>query len=380
MKKKVALFSCHHDPNYGSMLQAYALVFAIRQLGVDAEYLNYYSLDDPRTPIRRLKWILNWPIKRLQGMLHTSEPKSEFSFFMTREFADTKAAFERFHKAYIPVSKKRYFYDTIKRQLAVDDYCNYMVGSDQTWSPNLMNPKKPYFLDFAKLPKKSAYAPSMGTTNIHEEFKKYILGKLSDFNHLSCREAVNSQMLTKLLGREVKHVLDPTLLLKSTDWDTIATNPQIKGEYILVYLLGEKDSIINFAKKLADKYNLPIYYVVTRPKYLSMENSINGVGPDDWIGLVKKARYIVTDSYHGVLFSVNYNVNFYAFSKREGSLDSEDNGRILEFLKIIGLENRFQDDKNNPKFFSDIDFSYANNVITSLRKTSMDYLKTCLNN
>lgn len=378
MRKKIALFSCHRDPNYGSMLQAYALAEAIKQQGWEAEYIDYYSLDDPRKLFRRLKWVINWPLKKVKGLLRSPRPKSEFSFFSAVEFANTTAAFKRFHKEYIPVSNQRYFYDTIKRKLKVEDYCNYIVGSDQTWSPLLYMPKKSYFLDFAELPRRNAYAPSMGTTNVPDEFKKLLTKKLRGFNNLSCREAANSKMLTELLGREVKHVLDPTLLLKRTDWDKIATKSQIEGEYILVYLLGEKDTIIKFAEMLAQRYQLPLYYVLTRPKYMSMKNLLSGVGPDDWVGLVRNARYVVTDSYHGVLFSVNYNVNFYAFSKREGGLDSEDNGRIVEFLKFVGLEERFQDDKNNPKIISDIDYSKANKVIRTMRINSLDYLKTCL--
>lgn len=378
MRKKIAIFSCHRDPNYGSMLQAFALAAAIKQQGWDAEYIDYYPLRDPRKPIRRLKWVIKWPFNKITGWVRPSQPKSEFSFFSTIEFTNTIAAFKRFQKEYIPASKQRYFYDTIKSNLIVEDYYNYMVGSDQTWSPVLYMPEKPYFLDFAELPRRNAYAPSMGTTNIPDEFKMLITKKLRGFSNLSCREAANSKMLTELLGREVKHVLDPTLLLKGTDWDKIATKPKIEGDYILVYLLGEKDSIIRFAEKLAQKYQLPLYYVLTRPKYLSMKNLLSGVGPDDWVGLVRNARYVVTDSYHGVLFCVNYNVNFYAFSKREGGLDSEDNGRIVEFLRFVGLEERFQDDKDNPQLFNDIDFSKANEVIRTMRISSFDYLKTCL--
>ena len=112
---------------------------------------------------------------------------------------------------------------------------------------------------------------------------------------------------------------------------------------------------MNFAECLGKKYNLPVYYIVTRPKFLRMQNPLMRVGPAEWIGLIRDARYIITDSYHGCLFSVNYRKNFYAFSKREGGLDNKDNIRIIEFLKMIGLESRFQDDIN-PKFLNDNKF------------------------
>ena len=118
--------------------------------------------------------------------------------------------------------------------------------------------------------------------------------------------------------------------------------------------------------------------MVTRPKYLNMKNSLMGIGPDDWLGLISGARYVVTDSFHGCLFCINYNIDFYAFSKREGDLNSQDNARILEFLGILGLQHRFQDDKNHPSQMPDIDYSLINKQIEQLREHSMTYLQQCL--
>ena len=101
------------------------------------------------------------------------------------------------------------------------------------------------------------------------------------------------------------------------------------------------------------------------------------VGPAEWIGLIRDARYIITDSYHGCLFSVNYRKNFYAFSKREGGLDNKDNIRIIEFLKMIGLESRFQDDIN-PKFLNDINYDKCDHTIIKKRDESIEYLYNCV--
>lgn len=375
---KLALFTCHHDPNYGSMLQAYALVKALKKLGVESEYLDYSTSPDPRRAIRIIKRIIKAPYIWLHRIVNHETPESEFSFFKTPEFASTIKAYEHFHQKYIPVSSKQYFFDTIKQKLNVRDYDAYMVGSDQSWSPHLYNPNKPYFLDFADLPNRCSYAPSFGTTDLKNDYLQLLKQKLASFQNLSCREASNSKLLSEKLGKEVVHVLDPTLLLDSADWNEIAKTPKIQGEYILAYILGEKDTVVQFAEKLGTKLNMPVFYVVTRPKYLNKKNAITGVGPDDWLGLIREAKYVVTDSFHGCLFCINYNVNFYAFSKREGDLNAQDNARIMEFLGILGLQQRFQNDSNNPQFMQDIDFLPVNELIEQLRESSIKYLKHCI--
>lgn len=378
--KKIALFSCHNDPNYGSMLQAYALHAALKKLGWDSEYINYIIGNEPPKgfgrileKLKRLPQIPSILINRL------FRNRSEFYFFHTPDFASTIEAFHKFHDEYIPCSRKVYYRNSVERELDVTEYGYYMVGSDQMWSPNLYSPAKPYFLDFANLPNRCAYAPSMGTTVIPKEFAELIRNKLIAFDHLSCREAANSKFLTDLIGKPVTHVLDPTLLLTDNDWDMVANGSSlhIREKYILAYILGEKDNVIAFAEQLGKREQLPVYYILTRPKYLPMKNLLTGVGPDSFVNLVRNASCVVTDSYHGTIFSITYQKNFYAFSKREGEIDSVDNIRILEFLQMLGLENRFQDEKK-ASFLDDIDYTQCNSVIKSKRESSLLYLKECL--
>lgn len=377
---KIALFSCHNDPNYGSMLQAYALVNALSKLGVESEYLNYSTSPDPNKPIRIIKGLIKTPFVWLSSIIRKRKSGGEYAFFHTQEFASTIEAYERFHKLYIPVSSKKYYYDTIKQKLNVKDYDAYMVGSDQLWSPHLYKPNNPYFLDFANISRRCSYAPSFGTTELKDDYLQLLKHKLSYFQLLSCREAANCKLLTVVLGRKVTHVLDPTLLLTSDDWNKIAKVPDIQGDYILAYILGEKDAVVKFAEKLSLKHNLPVYYVVTRPKYLNKENAIKGIGPDDWLGFIRGAKYVVTDSYHGCLFCINYNVSFYAFSKRDGGQNAQDNARILEFLGLLGLQHRFRNDKDNPQMMQDVDFAPVNKQIAQLREQSIGYLRQCIEN
>lgn len=369
--KKVALFSCHFEPNYGSMLQAYALWASLNKMGVDSEYLSYTTNPDPTTLKTRFRHFIKHVLIKFD--LYKEPINSEWAFFKTPEFADIIQAFEYFHDTYIPCSSQRYYADTISKRLKVDEYCSYLVGSDQTWSPVIYNSSLPYFLDFADIKEKNSYAPSIGTTIISPTFESLLKKKLSSFKNVSCREKANADALSILLGRKVHHVLDPTLLLQPSDWDQVSVQPNISSPYILAYILGEKDSVVEFAERLGIKKQLPVYYVLTRPKYLNRERLLHNTGPSEFVGLIKHAEYIVTDSFHGCLFSINYNKNFYAFSKQVGDIHHLDNIRILEFLSLLGLESRFQDDEK-ALIQADIDYSMVNTMLDDLRGQSIQYL------
>lgn len=373
--KKIALFTCHEDLNYGSMLQAYALVTAIRKLGYDAEYITYRIYARQNRFVKYLKRLA----KSFLSATGLRKERNPFQFFNTKAFAATKAAFQEFHRQWIPASLKVYYSNTITSELDPEEYSTFIVGSDQLWSPLLYacDSRIPYFLDFAELPSRSSYATSLGTSNIPEEYKLILKEKLSAFDNISCRETFNTKMLSDLLNRNVSHVLDPTLLLSVEDWNKVATEPPVKGDYILAYILGEKDSITEFAHSLGQQKRLPVYFIVTQPKYLSYSNALTGIGPDAFIGLVKNARFVVTDSYHGCLFCIIFGTQFFAFSKREGSVDTQDNIRILEILQVLGLEDRFWDDTRQTPLH-DCNFQQAHEKIADKRQTSIKYLSGCL--
>lgn len=374
--KKIALISPHDEPNYGTMLQAYALAKAIENLGGRAEYISYKKV------IRQnlFKKILYYAIRPLKiiDRLKNEKRKSaldDYSFFRTPEFNDTMHEFEKFYKEYIPHSDIVYNPKTIKDSTV---YTKFIVGSDQTWSPNLYTPLSINFLDFVKdYSKKNAYGPSLGTTNVSESYQKILKEKLSGFANLSCREKTNCSLIEELTGKKVTHVLDPTLLLTTEQWDKVAQNVVMPEKYVLCYILGEKKCISDFAEMLGKKKNIPVYYIAIRPIYLQKENSLKGVGPAQIIHLIKNATYVVTDSFHGSIFSINYNRNFYCFTKRNNTLEKNDNGRILEVLKDFGLTQRFKAD-GDMNLEEDIFFDKISPFLEKCRTESLNYLKKIL--
>ena len=366
--KRIGIVSYHREPNYGTMLQAYALAEAVRKIGYNSEYVDYYESTKPSLLIRCLRTAYHF--LRLPS-------RGDFGFFDSKRFRGIRDAFDAFHKDYIPVSKKKYYFDTLGSLSSSYDF--FITGSDQTWSP-AMN-QSPYAINFlpfvSSVENKRSYAPSIGTIRINEDFQSILVKELWNYSFLSCRERPNCEKLSKLVGKEVTYVLDPTLLLTTKDWDSIAKTAKIENDYILAYILGTKQCISDYAERLGRETGLPVYYIITRPEYISKQHTLDGIGPQDFIGLIKGAKYVVTDSFHGTLFSINYNREFYSFSKRDADEIMNDNDRIVSFLSELGIERRFINDtaSHKPIDMKSIDFENVNNILNNLRTQSQEYLK-----
>lgn len=368
---KTALFSVHSDPNYGSMLQAYALSAALHKLGCENEYINYEPYNKQNCLIRLIKRI----IKSLLVLLHIKKSdKTEYSFWNSPGFRKQKELFDKFHNDNIPTSRIKYYRDTIYR--ANDIYRCFVIGSDQTWSPLLSsNPYSISFLPFVnKGSIKCSYAPSIGTTHISKEYLEVLKENLTGFTHLSCREYANADLLSSYIGRKVEYVLDPTLLLTKQEWLTISEPIDLPKNFVLCYILGVKDNIYNYASMLANRKNLPLYIIVTRPEYINYPNALKDISVGQFISLINQASYVVTDSFHGSLFSLNMGTNFYAFAKRPQSNEMNDNDRIGDFLNVVGVYSRFKTD-NDQSIGEDIDFQRIYKKIDELRLISYGYLE-----
>lgn len=372
--KRIALVSVHNDPNYGSALQAYALAYAIKREGYECEYLNYTPAPSHNSLKTRVKAVVKSLLIKI-GIL--KEAKSEYSYWRTPEFKCQKQLFEDFHEKRIPCSSR--FYDPTTIKEANRQYDCFLVGSDQTWSPYVTIQKNNInFLDFVEAGKiKGSYAPSLGTCNLKEEYVEKLKEKISDFAFLSCREKQNAEFLSNCLGRKVHHVLDPTLLLNREEWLQVSESIKMPEKYILCYVLGTKQRIASYAENLSIKESIPVYFIVSRPEYLSKTNALNNVTPGQFITLISNASYVITDSFHGSLFSINFQRQFYVFTKREESSKTNDNDRIGDLLSILGLSDRLIKDSYDIKN-REISYKDVYRKVDIFRQSSLSYLSNML--
>ena len=363
------------------MLQAYALYRALQMRGADSEYISYQT-SIPSLKQRLFQGLIRYlsnPEKLYTKFVVRKEKnQNDFSFFKTKDFKTTIDAFNQWYEECIPHT--RHVYTEKDIQTVSDVYAKYIVGSDQVWSP-YRNRKKAFFdyffLNFVvNSSKKYSYAPSFGTTDLSLSYLEHVKKALSSFNKLSCRETALARKLSELTQKEIMPVTDPTLLLDKAEWKKVCKPVSgMPSKYILCYILGEKKAISRFAEKLSKEKKIPVYYILTRPCYLEKQNCLTGVGPGEFLSLIMNASFVCTDSFHGSIFSINFNVPFYSFTKRESTDSTNDNDRILLVLKEFGLENRFRYDTD--MYFDDV-FSFADEILSARRLQSGFFLQSII--
>lgn len=371
---RVALFSFLHSYNYGTILQSYALLQALKIRGIDSEYIDYVPYIESSGIRKYLGKVKNYLYSIVKRKRH---PRGidDFSFWSKKAFSSVKNRCDVFVKEHIMISEK---YNPTNICKINKNYDLFIVGSDQTWSPHIVKEDSCFFLPFiSDINKKVSYAPSLGTTHIPEYFKTTLKRRLGAFKSLSCRERTNCIYLSSLLNRDVNYVIDPTLLLNKEEWMSVSSSyTKLPARYVLCYILGEKKCISDFAENLGHKMSLPVLYIMTRPYYLSKSNVITDAGPAEFLTILSKASCLVTDSFHGTIFSINFSVPFYSFAKRnEGE---QDNDRIMEILNEFKLNNRFCSDDVICEGFKDIDFKYSQSHLKYLRNQSIGYLERVL--
>ena len=146
--------------------------------------------------------------------------------------------------------------------------------------------------------------------------------------------------------------------------------PKYKEKYILVYQLGINKEIVDFAHRLHDKTGYRVVYIPFPLVGLLKCDCKISVGPAEWMGLFKNAEYVISDSFHGVVFSLIFNRKF--FAKVNGH---HMNRRVQQLLNMVNLTDRTMDDVSYEKLTEEIDFTYANEQLARFREHSMEQLR-----
>lgn len=230
-----------------------------------------------------------------------------------------------------------------------------------------------YFLSFVpNRCKKVAFAASFGKAkfdeNIIQEYKKYLV----QYDNIAVRENTAVKILREI-NIDAKQVLDPTLLIDSTEWvKYIKKDKKETEEYILIYQIHNDPKLNQYAKKFASKTKLklirvsPILHQIKRGgKFVYL--------PDisEFLSLIKNAKYLITDSFHGTAFAINFNTQFIEILPNTGT-----SSRNQSILKLTELEDRVLTDLEDFSYIdSQIDFSKVNKIIQKNREESIEYLK-----
>lgn len=366
----VNVITRHAPANYGSLLQTIATQHIINKLGYDCQIIDYIPKCETtvRVAFTHLKGKKEWnknPVKKLL-YLAMREPEN---ILMYKKFAAMR-------KKYLVLGFRCSSEYELKNLYKKAKGNIFMTGSDQVWGPISTGTYDPaYFLTFApEGARKISFASSFGKASFDKEtlnkFRNYLIG----YDAIAVRENTAVDIIHRM-GIDAEQVLDPTLLLSGDEWSEFISSANKPKEYVLVYQIHNNPKLDKYAEQLAQYVNLPLLRV--SPMLHQIKRSGKFIYLPDiggFLDLIKNATYMVTDSFHGTAFAINFNVQFVEILPNTGT-----SGRNQSILELTGLEGRVIRDLNNLHYIdTKIDFAPVNEVINQEKSKSISLLKRYL--
>lgn len=359
--KKIAIMTWYTYNNYGSVLQAYALRQKIKDYDYDiVDMVNYEPHIQNTTLLEKItvKNIKRKLLYRQEEVNHlVNEKNMKFDNFRNNNFTFTTKC-----------------NDATELFLLNDQYDKFICGSDQIWAPTVFDEN--YFLSFVNNDdKKISYAPSIGLPIIENRYiAEEIKGLIEKIENLSIREEQGKDIIKELTGKSAEVVLDPTLLLTKQEWNERFKLQQLpKDEYILFYCLSGSKKDYKIAKKISKKLRKKLK-IIPSDVFDYKKDGVENVSPEEFLKLIYNAYMVITDSFHGTIFSINFNIPFITLKRFKDNKLSQ-NSRIYNILKKVKLEQRIYD--NNIKYFLDnldVSFLECNKIIEKERRNSIEFL------
>jgi hypothetical protein len=381
LMKKVGIVCSCSKLNYGSVLQSYALCEIVKNLGYECNFVwtdnnlfKHYNIRKDKC-LGTLKNVMAHPY------LIPELFKSVWNLFVKKSGYHITEVSTKFFDEFKRNNLKICLYDSKDLLNVEGEYSAFICGSDQIWNTYEYWLDPLYFLRFTTYNKRIAYAPSLGIDGVSKYNKKTFEKYVKDIKYVSVRENSSKVICEGITGEKIPVVLDPTLLITGNDWKKkldiscdIATDDSEK--YVLFYFLSEpSDAAIKAAKKLSDKYIIKIIPY----EWSKINNSVRvDVGPREFVSLVNSAEMILTDSFHGTIFSVNFNVSVWIFERNYNG--ESQSTRITSILSDLGLSERLVccNDIEGINLFENIDYSEVNKKLINLRNESMQFLSKAL--
>lgn len=367
---KIAILTQPLHNNYGGLLQAFALQHYLKNCGHDVLTVDFSLNHKPRyfgikTIVGNLirKYVLRRPLKSIFPV--TDKQKRAIGQHTNRFTAEHIRTTQGIHSVDEFSYIKQYQFDA------------YLVGSDQVWRPAYSPGMSAFFLSFLSKEdnvKRIAYAASFGVDNC-DEFTPEQLGEyarlLQRFDAIGVREDSALDLCKQHFDSNAEHVLDPTLLLdKETYCDLVAQDntPSSNGN-MMVYVLDKAPEKQQIIQQVASERGLKPFTVMP---------ALNGIYPPvtQWLRGFMDAEYVVTDSFHGVAFSIIFNKPFIAIGNHGRGL-----ARFTSILKIFGLEQRLifsQAELSTELINQPIDFERVNQLKVDKQQFAATFLNQAL--
>jgi hypothetical protein len=304
MGKTVGILTYQRAYNFGAVLQAFALQRTIAELGHSCSIIDYRAPDESAS----------YPVFRLPRD-RSSLSADALLLLNLRSHLRSSKRYEFFRSAHLALTTESFrTVDELRERGPRFDV--YVSGSDQVWHPTLLErPGGPvFFQEFVKSGRRVAYAPSFGVTEVAPEHRPRLAEAIGRFDFLSAREDTGCAIIRGLTGREPEHVVDPTLLQGASSYDEVAVESGASGPYILLYATERSDALRDLAVQLRSSMKLPIVAVLpwffSPSRFAFADRLVYDAGPGEFLGWMKGAALVCTNSFHGMCFSVIYRKRF----------------------------------------------------------------------
>ena len=382
---KVGLCACYSNRNYGSMLQSYASQIAIEHLGHDCEMVRYKKQYSGLQLLRQVPRLFNGAnVKKIKGRRDQKKAAAAYPA-IERQRAYRRACFDRYRDdTFTSLSPEFVGYDALKK--GSERYDAVVVGSDQLWLPMGL-PTNFYNLQFAAPGvRRVSYATSFGVSQIPWYQKGRTADYLRKLDYLSVREERGAQICREVAGVDAKVVVDPTLLLTRDEWLTAVPERRIIEEpYIFCYFLGANQLCRDEARLASAEMGLPIVTLRHLDSIIPSDETFGEYAPYDadpagFINLIRGAEYVLTDSFHGTVFSTIHHKRFATFYRFANADRQSRNSRIDSLFSNLGLQNRLitKSDSATAALVADVDFAAVDERLAVWRADSWGFLNESL--
>lgn len=329
-KPIVGILTFPNTNNYGAELQAFALCSTVRRMGHEVELVDYRNpmvtfAETPRRPgVRALVRHPRGSLARLLAL---------------RGLVARQRGFNAFRSQHQTLGPRMGGQQDMARR-----YETVVVGSDQVWNPEITGADPTYLLADPSMSatRKVSYAASFGYEDVPAAWRRPCGEALRLFDAISVREEAGAGIVRELAGRQAQVVLDPTLLLGRDEWACLAGPRLLSGDYVLAYVVAERDKTLRHAREAARRMGAALVVVECYGHHLSSPHGrgMSGASPQEFLSLVRDARLVVTSSFHGLALALSLGSEV-RFSLSDEAANK--NSRLVTLARLAGIEGHSVD-------------------------------------
>ncbi len=308
--KRVLVLTYQSLDNYGQRLQNYAVENILKEYNLNPESGRIIFTNKKRKNV----------IRRLYGRFSTKGRVLQRKYKL----------FAEFNNKYLNVV------EIYSEKIEYEHYDYVATGSDQIWNPYIPQQElELFFLKDVNRSKRILMSPSLGFDDIPSFKEELFVNLLKCLDHYVIREETGKKEIERLTGNTCLRLMDPTLYFSYKKYDDIENISYVlpQKKYVLYFCLGKtNDGVLDKLNQFAKKKNL---MVINIGKLNAKKETV--VGPCEWISLVKHAEMVVSNSFHGIVFSIIYHKSFFAF-ERVNNLENVSDTRVKQLLKLFEIE------------------------------------------